>query len=230
MKHRCVSLALIWLASGCISDSGTSETSETSGVSGTDPSGSGGTDDTTPGTSTNHDSSNTTGNGTTSDDSDPTVPTATQDPTTDSTSGPMPETSSSSEGSTTDVEPPPPSCSVEVVTHDELFDPLPRGEEAGVFPPEVAEAIEDYCGCHTLMNNSQNLEWPGLLAPAGSLILEYSDLDNPVDGTTLGAAMQAEIASFAMPPGSCPWPGSAAAIFSNWFDQGMPDGANYVPL
>jgi hypothetical protein len=159
-----------------------------------------------------------------SDDDDPTASSST----TTTTSSPS-TTNSSDSGDDTGTEPGPLACSVEAVTQGALVDPMGRGNGAGVFPPEVADALEDLCGCHTLMSNAQNLEWPSLLAPGGSLFLEYSDLNRSLGGSTLGAAIRAEVEQLAMPPGSCPYPSGPAAVLSNWFAQGMPDGANYDP-
>ncbi len=122
-----------------------------------------------------------------------------------------------------------PGCSVQVVTHGELFDPLPKGEEAGLFPVSVGEALEDYCGCHTLMSNAQNVEHTGLKAPGGTLFLEYADIGRPFAGGTLGQAMAEEVLGYAMPPGSCSYPGDPASILSKWFEEDMPDGANFTP-
>lgn len=149
--------------------------------------------------------------------------------TSSSTTAAMPMTSSSSGASSTGSGPVGPSCSVQVVTHDVLLDPLPRGEEEGLFPPPIAEALESYCGCHTLRSNAQNLEWPALKAPGGTLFLEYADLSRPLGEGTLGSAMRDAVSSYLMPPGSCPWPSDASGLLEDWFAQGMPDGASYVP-
>ncbi len=133
------------------------------------------------------------------------------------------------EGSTGTPLPEGPGCSVQVVTHGELFDPLPKGEEAGLFPVSVGEALEDFCGCHTLMSNAQNIEHPGLEAPGGTLFLEYSDIGRPFGGGTLGDAMAEEVFGYAMPPGSCSYPSDPANILRKWFEEGMPDGSNFTP-
>lgn len=122
-----------------------------------------------------------------------------------------------------------PGCSVQVVTHGELFDPLPKGEEAGLFPVSVGDTLEDYCGCHTLMSNAQNIEHSGLEAPGGTLFLEYADIGRPFGGGTLGQAMADEVYGYAMPPGSCSYPGDPAGILAKWFEEGMPDGTNFTP-
>lgn len=138
-------------------------------------------------------------------------------------------TTSMPDGSTGDSdEPIGPGCSVQVVSAEALYDPVERGDEA--FPNEVADVLEDYCGCHTLMSGGQNVEWPSLPAPGGTLFLQYSDLNRPFQGGTLGQGIEAEVNQLAMPPGSCRWPGAAADILDNWFAQGQPTGANYVPL
>lgn len=123
-----------------------------------------------------------------------------------------------------------PRCSVQVVTHAELTDPLPKGEEAGVFPTVVGDTLEDFCGCHTLMSNGQNVEHAGLKPPGNSLWLDYADLERPVGGGTLGQAMADEVMNYGMPPGSCSYPGSAADVLEAWFAQGMPDGANFTEM
>lgn len=122
-----------------------------------------------------------------------------------------------------------PGCSVQVVTHGELFDPLPKGEEAGLFPVSVGETLEDYCGCHTLESNGQNVEHTGLLAPGGTLFLDYADIGRPFDGGTLGQAMAAEVFGYAMPPGSCSYPSGPEGILAKWFEEDMPDGTNFTP-
>lgn len=138
-------------------------------------------------------------------------------------------TSSAEESSSTGFVPTGPYCSVQNVTHDELFDPLPRGEEAGVFPAVIADVLEDNCGCHTLMNGGQNLEWENFQAPGGTLFLQYADLSRPFESGTLGQAIESEVRGYRMPVGSCPHPPELAEVLFPWFDQGMPDGATYVP-
>ncbi len=145
------------------------------------------------------------------------------------TTGPPTAGDTGEESSTGTPLPEGPGCSVQVVTHGELFDPLPKGEEAGLFPVSVGEALEDYCGCHTLMSNAQNVEHTGLEAPGGSLFLEYADIGRSFGGGTLGEAMAEEVFGYAMPPGSCSYPGDPAGILSKWFEEGMPDGANFSP-
>ncbi|MBV1860677.1 MAG: hypothetical protein KUG77_19845 [Nannocystaceae bacterium] len=122
-----------------------------------------------------------------------------------------------------------PGCSVQVVTHGELFDPLPKGEEAGLFPVSVGETLEDYCGCHTLTSNAQNVEHTGLKAPGGTLFLDYSDIGRSFGGGTLGQAMAEEVFGYAMPPGSCSYPSDAAGVLRKWFEEDMPDGSNFAP-
>jgi hypothetical protein len=138
-------------------------------------------------------------------------------------------TTSAEESSSTGFVPTGPYCSVQNVTHDELFDPLPRGEQAGVFPAAIADVLEDNCGCHTLMSGGQNLEWENFQAPGGTLFLQYADLSRPFESGTLGQAIESEVRGSRMPVGSCPRPPELAEVLLPWFDQGMPDGANYVP-
>ncbi len=118
---------------------------------------------------------------------------------------------------------------MQLVSRGDLIDPLPKGEEAGLFPTVVGDALEDFCGCHTLMSNAQNVEHAGLKPPGNSLWLEYADLQRPVGGGTLGQAMAEEVLDRGMPPGSCPYPEPAADVLEAWFLQGMPDGANFSP-
>jgi len=120
-------------------------------------------------------------------------------------------------------------CSVQVVTEGAIYDPLVRGDGPGVFPPIVADALEDACGCHTLTGGAQNLHWPELQAPGGTNILQYGDLMNGFEGGTLGQAIESEVRGFRMPVGSCPKPMEIAEVLVPWFDQGMPDGATFVP-
>ena len=148
--------------------------------------------------------------------------------TTSATSATSFTTSSAEESASTGFVPTGPYCSVQNVTHDELFDPLPRGEEAGVFPAVIADALEDNCGCHTLMSGGQNLEWEHLQAPGGTFFLQYPDLSRPFESGTLGQAIESEVRGYRMPVGSCPHPPELAELLFPWFDQGMPDGASYV--
>lgn len=124
-----------------------------------------------------------------------------------------------------------PRCSVEGVTAGEVSNPLDKGDEAGRFPLVVGEALEANCGCHTLANRNLNTELPGLLAPGGTLFLEYADMSRPAGGTTLGLLIEeAVFGSFSMPPGSCPAMSSDdTAVLQAWFDQGLPDGADFNP-
>ncbi len=122
-----------------------------------------------------------------------------------------------------------PYCSVQVVTHGGSTDPLPKGAEPGLFPPSVGDALEDYCGCHTLDSNSQNVEHEGLAAPGGSLFMTYADLSKPYKGTTLGEALAEEVFDFAMPPGSCSFPSAPDDLLRKWFEDGLPDGSAFVP-
>ncbi len=138
-------------------------------------------------------------------------------------------TTAAEESSSTGFVPTGPYCSVQNVTHDELFDPLPRGEEAGVFPAVIADALEDNCGCHTLTSGGQNVEFENLQAPGGTLFLQYADLSRPFESGTLGQAIESEVRGYRMPVGSCPHPPELADVLFPWFDQGMPDGATYVP-
>lgn len=124
-----------------------------------------------------------------------------------------------------------PACSVEEVTEGVVADPLDKGDEAGRIPLTVGVVLEERCGCHTLADRTLNTKFPALLAPAGSLLLDYGDLSNPLGGTTLGVVMETEIFTvMSMPPGSCPSiPTDDRALLLKWFDDGMPDGATFVP-
>ena len=122
-----------------------------------------------------------------------------------------------------------PSCSVQVVTHGVLTDPVLKGEEPGLIPTVVGDVLEDYCGCHTLESNQQNVELPFQRPPSGSLFLRYEDFGRPYKNTTLGAASASEVRGYRMPTGSCPFPDSAADLLVQWFDDGMPDGATFEP-
>jgi hypothetical protein len=122
-----------------------------------------------------------------------------------------------------------PSCSVQVVTHGALFDPVSKGDEVGLIPTTVGDALEDYCGCHTVMSNAQNVELPFLRPPSGSLFLSREDLLKSYKGSTLGQVSGTQIRTYKMPPGSCPFPDWAAELLTKWFDDGMPDGATFEP-
>jgi hypothetical protein len=122
-----------------------------------------------------------------------------------------------------------PSCSVQVVTQGALFDPVTKGDGPGLIPTLVGDALEDYCGCHTLMNSAQNVELPFQRAPAGSLFLTLDDFSRSYKSTTLGEACGTEVRGYRMPTGSCPFPDSAADLIVKWFDDGMPDGATFEP-
>lgn len=140
--------------------------------------------------------------------------------------GDPPDESSSSTGVAL---PEGPSCSVQVTTHGVLTDPLPRGKTEGVFHPAVADALEDWCGCHTLESNDQNVQHRGLLAPGGTLFMDFEDISRPNGGGTLGQAMAQAVADYGMPPGSCSFPSDAQALLEQWFAEGFPDGATFVP-
>lgn len=124
-----------------------------------------------------------------------------------------------------------PACSVEEVTEGDVSDPLDKGDAAGQIPQLVGVVLEERCGCHTLADRTLNTKYPALLAPSGTLLLDYADLSQPLDGTTLGAVLEEEIfVSLSMPPGSCPSiPSDDLAVLQKWFDDGMPDGASFTP-
>lgn len=68
--------------------------------------------------------------------------------------------------------------------------------------------------------------------PAGArrrLFVRYEDLARGFEASTLGAAIESEVRGFRMPVGSCPKPTEIADVLIPWFDQGMPDGASFVP-
>lgn len=113
-----------------------------------------------------------------------------------------------------------PACSVQEVTRGAEYNPLPRAEP-GAFPFEVADAFEDFCGCHTLADNEQNIEWEFLRPPDATLFLTHADLSRSYDGGTLGEAMATALDG-GMPPGSCPHPDEPLALLAEWFAQGMP--------
>lgn len=120
-----------------------------------------------------------------------------------------------------------PACSVETVTNGSVSDPLDKGDEAGKIPLQVGVVLEERCGCHTLADRTLNVEYPALLAPADTLLLDYGDLARPVGGTTLGELMEeAVLVTLSMPPGSCPViPVEDLALLEQWFLDGRPDGA-----
>jgi hypothetical protein len=115
------------------------------------------------------------------------------------------------------------------VTHDVLVDPLGRGDQPGQFPTQIADVLEDNCGCHTLENGGQNVEWTSFQAPGGSLFLQHADLSRAFESGTLGQAIETQVRGYTMPVGSCPHPAIIMEVLIPWFDQGMPDGASYVP-
>ena len=122
-----------------------------------------------------------------------------------------------------------PPCSVQEVTQGVLVDPLERGDDA--YPDDVAEALEDYCGCHTLNNGGQNIKWEYLKAPGGTLFTQFSHLQNGCcGGMSLGDAMAWQVVmSHSMPPGSCYFPEEPDELLSNWFNDGLPTGSTWVP-
>lgn len=126
-----------------------------------------------------------------------------------------------------DSGPPPlgPACSVQAATQGDQFNPLPRGN-AGEFPEPIAEVLEDYCGCHTLENNRQNIEWEFLRPPGNTLFLSLDDFSRSYGGSTLGQAM-AEATLTEMPPASCPRPLNPLTVLNEWFAAGMPDAVEY---
>jgi len=131
--------------------------------------------------------------------------------------------------STTASWPEGPPCSVQEVTQGELIDPLERGDDS--YPEDVAEALEDYCGCHTINSNNQNIKWEYLKAPGGTLFLQYSDLQKGCcGGMSLGDAMAYQVVmSHSMPPGSCYFPPEPDELLSKWFTDGMPTGSTWTP-
>lgn len=135
-----------------------------------------------------------------------------------------------SETMTTSSPPPAgPECSVQEITEGALMDPVDKANETGRIPVIVGETLEDYCGCHTLMSNNQNLKFQFLKAPGSTLFLSYDDLSRPFSGGTLGEAMAEQVLGNTMPPGSCSFPGEPTAILDQWFNEGMPDGATFEP-
>ena len=120
-----------------------------------------------------------------------------------------------------------PACSVETVTGGVVSDPLDKGDEAGKIPLVVGTILEERCGCHTLADRTLNVEYPALLPPEDTLLLDYGDLSRPVDGTTLGELMEeAVLVTLSMPPGSCSAiPDEDRAVLEQWFLAGRPDGA-----
>ena len=122
-----------------------------------------------------------------------------------------------------------PPCSVQETTQGVLVDPLERGDDA--YPELVADALEDYCGCHTINNGGQNIKWEYLKAPGGTLFTTYSDLQNGCcGGMTLGDAMAWQVVmSHSMPPGSCYFPPEPDELLSKWFTDGMPTGSTFEP-
>ena len=130
---------------------------------------------------------------------------------------------------TTGGPPPAPGCSVQEVTEYALEDPLPKGDGAGMFPTIVGDTLEDYCGCHTLMSNDQNLKYMFLKAPGGTLFLDYSDMTRAYGAGTLGSAIVEQVTvTHAMPPGSCYFPPDPEAVLVKWLGDGLPDGATFV--
>jgi hypothetical protein len=120
-----------------------------------------------------------------------------------------------------------PACSVETVTGGVVSEPLDKGDEAGKIPLLVGTILEERCGCHTLADRTLNVEYPALLPPVETLLLDYGDLSRPVGGTTLGELMEeAVLVTLSMPPGSCPAiPEDDRAVLEQWFLDGRPDGA-----
>ncbi len=119
-----------------------------------------------------------------------------------------------------------PACSVEEVTEGVISDPLDKGDGAGQIPTVVGVVLEERCGCHTLSDRELNTKFPDLLAPGGSLFLDYGDT------TAMGATLEDVIFGImSMPPGSCPTiPADDRAVLDQWFSDGQPDGATFEPL
>jgi hypothetical protein len=149
-----------------------------------------------------------------------------------STGGWGDESISDSEPSTTNPSasggpPSGPACSVEEVTEGVVDDPLDKGEGAGQIPLLVGEILEDRCGCHTVTSTDLVTKFPFLRPPNGTLFLDYGDLTGGNLGTR---SEQAIFMTSGMPPGSCPRiPDEDKAVLRKWFDDGMPDGATFVP-
>lgn len=118
-----------------------------------------------------------------------------------------------------------PVCSVVEVTEGVVSDPLDKGDGAGQIPSLVGVVLEERCGCHTLADRELNTKFPALLAPGGSLWLDYGDV------TAQGADLEDAIfGAMNMPPGSCPAiPADDRAVLDKWFADGLPDGASFEP-
>ena len=118
-----------------------------------------------------------------------------------------------------------PACSVEEVTEGVVSDPLDKGDAAGQIPSLVGIVLEERCGCHTLADRELNTKFPALLAPGGTLFLDYGDVSG------LGASLEDAIfGTMSMPPGSCPSiPADDQAVLAKWFMDGLPDGASFEP-
>ncbi|MEM9454806.1 MAG: hypothetical protein AAGF11_11550 [Myxococcota bacterium] len=118
-----------------------------------------------------------------------------------------------------------PACSVEEVTEGVVSDPLDKGDAAGQIPSLVGIVLEERCGCHTLADRELNTKFPALLAPGGTLFLDYGDVSG------LGASLEDAIfGTMSMPPGSCPSiPMDDRAVLAKWFMDGLPDGASFEP-
>lgn len=144
---------------------------------------------------------------------------------------------------TTGPPPPPELCSLEAV--DPLADPsiVEMGDEEGLLPTVIGEALLRNCGCHYSDDPDVNVDY---LSDA-VLINTWADFHVPFVGIfPMGfedrmvweatAVRVVEQMPVPMPAFECDVEGEDGviteadrALFEAWFDAGAPDGANWPP-
>lgn len=144
---------------------------------------------------------------------------------------------------TTGPPPPPELCSLEAV--DPLADPsiVEMGDEEGLLPTVIGEALLRNCGCHYSDDPDVNVDY---LSDA-VLINTWADFHVPFVGIfPMGfedrmvweatAVRVVEQMPVPMPAFECDVEGEEGviteadkALFEAWFDAGAPDGANWPP-
>lgn len=142
---------------------------------------------------------------------------------------------------TTGPPPPPKLCSLEAV--DPLADPsiVEMGDEAGLLPTVIGEALLRNCGCHYSDNPDVFVDYIGNAV----LINTWADFQVPFIGVfpmgfedrTVWEATQVRVVEqmpVPMPAFECEVEGEEGVItqadrdlFEAWFDAGAPDGANF---
>lgn len=164
------------------------------------------------------------GTGTTGDPTDPTVASATGSGETTDTTDPSATATGTSGDEWMSV------CSLMDVNPDAVS-PVQAGDEAGLIPAAVGEAIENNCGCHLTSESSAPMY---VINPFPVATLE-DFLDDSTGQPRYQMALDRMNAPNSMPPAfPCEQDGQLMdpdeqALLIDWLSQGAPDGATYVP-